>query len=74
MKYPRIKHDAESLKYNLCAISAWYQGQIADRAALGHKLTTLKPGSSMGINPNRHIIWCMRAMRETMAAFGCKNQ
>ncbi len=27
-----------------------------DRAALGYELTTLKPGSSMGINPNHHII------------------
>jgi hypothetical protein len=33
----------------------------------------LKPGSSKGINPNRPIIPCMRATRETIAAFSRKN-
>ncbi len=75
--YPRIKHDVESLKYNMnntvsgntvklrigCCIGLW----------AGYEPTTLKSWSSKGINPNRPIIPCMRATRKTMAAFGRKN-
>ncbi len=40
-----------------------------DRVALGYDLTTSKPGSSMGINPNCHIILCMRTTQRY--AMGC---
>ncbi len=73
-KYPRIKHDAESLKYiyqdNRCMATG---SNCRWGAALGCELTTLKPGSSMCINPNRHIILvCMHAKHKTMAAVGKK--
>ncbi len=47
-----------------CCIGLW----------AGYEPTTLKPGSSKGINPNLPIIPCMHPMRGTMAAFDRKNK
>ena len=56
--------------YDRCMVTGLNCGYSA---ALGYELTTLKSGSSIGIDPNRHIILCMRARRNPLAAFGCNE-